>query len=458
MKPEMLPSIEIAQPLTVEPADLAVFTIGRRSGEMVIAMELRFDGRLDAHLLTHASKLLLDAEPILACRLVTDAPTPRWQPVPHADRRGLVVTDSREEYEEIWRSALNATSNVQVALCLWRGEDGDQLLVQMTHEVGDGVSIQRVTARLASIYSGLCADTTYRPVPNLRGRRDFGQILSLVPKHAYPYMLWDFLMFIAPRLFPRRTQSLPLPHESIGPWVAVIKRLPAPGLSVLSTYAKARGATLNDVVLAAAYRALASEGGWDGTSRLRIVITVDLRRWCVPQAEAAAICNLSSFEYPFLVRRLGRDFDETLANVSALTRRRKRSWPGLVPALVSYLLLKRARHDVIQNSPMKERRRRVGLVRPITLSNEGALDHMCMRFGTQTPRFAHILPPFLFLPGVHICLSGYGGTLTLAAVTPQNGQVVVERFLDAVLHQLPIAPLPGLRPAAAWLARTQHLA
>jgi NRPS condensation-like uncharacterized protein len=182
MKPEMLPSIEIAQPLTVEPADLAVFTVGRRSGEMVIAMELRFDGRLDEHLLTHASKLLLDAEPILACRLVTDAPTPRWQPVPHVDRSGLVVTNFREEYQDICRSALNATSNVQVALCLWRREDGNQLLVQMTHEVGDGVGIQRVAARLASIYSGICADTTYRPVPNLRGRRDFGQILSHVPK------------------------------------------------------------------------------------------------------------------------------------------------------------------------------------------------------------------------------------------------------------------------------------
>lgn len=33
-------------------------------------------------------------------------------------------------------------------------------------------------------------------------------------------------------------------------------------------------ATLNDVFLAAAYRALASSGHWDGTSGLRICVTV----------------------------------------------------------------------------------------------------------------------------------------------------------------------------------------
>jgi hypothetical protein len=53
------------------------------------------------------------------------------------------------------------------------------------------------------------------------------------------------------------------------------------------------------------------------------------------------------------------------------------------------------------------------------------------------------LPPFLALPGVHICLSSYAGSVTLAAVTPQNGVAVVEGYLDALLEQLRIA-IPGL--------------
>jgi len=196
---------------------------------------------------------------------------------------------------------------------------------------------------------------------------------------------------------------------------------------------------LNDVFLAAAYRALASQGGWDGTSGLRISITVDLRRWCPSCSFAPSICNLSSFEYPFLVRNLGRNFDETLANVAAVTRRRKRSWPGLVPALVGHFLMKRHGYEDLVRAGLKERKRRRSRAgRPLTLSNEGSLDKVRLRFGTKTPVSAHILPPFLALPDVHICLSSYAGRLTLAAVTPRNGQEIVERFLDTLLEQFPI--------------------
>ncbi len=69
--------------------------------------------------------------------------------------------------------------------------------------------------------------------------------------------LRDFARVLA-HSFPRRTHGLALLRESAGPWVPVIKRLPSTQLSFLSRYGKARGATLNDVLLAAAYRALAS--------------------------------------------------------------------------------------------------------------------------------------------------------------------------------------------------------
>src|SRR4029079_385983 len=109
-----------------------------------------------------------------------------------------------------------------------------------------------------------------------------------------------------------------MPLEARGPWVAVVRQLPAPRLSVLSLHGKAHNATVNDVFLAAAYRALAFHGRWDGTSALRIAITVDLRRWCLPRTHDPEICNLSSLETPFLIRNLGRSFDETLSNVSAI--------------------------------------------------------------------------------------------------------------------------------------------
>jgi NRPS condensation-like uncharacterized protein len=207
----------------------------------------------------------------------------------------------------------------------------------------------------------------------------------------------------------------------------------------LSRYGKERGATLNDLFVTAAYRALASNGGWDRTSALRIAITVDLRRWCLPTTHDPAICNLSSLDCPFLIRNLGRSFDETLANVSALMRRRKKSRPGLAPALVWHLLAERlaiwgfpasSGSDQPETDPSPPRW-------PVLFSNEGLLDKSRLRFAEETPVMAHILPPFWELPRLHVCLSGYDGAFTLAAVTPQNGQALVGRFLDALVEELP---------------------
>jgi NRPS condensation-like uncharacterized protein len=416
--------------LDVSPIDLALHRL-RAHGEMVIVMELDFAGRLDPQILARAADLLLDAEPILACRLVLDEQGPRWEPVAKARRNAFTITYRAADYETVRLNGLDATANVQATWCLWRRESGDRLLVKMTHEAGDGVSLQYLVSRMASIYSALCGNASHQPTRNLERRRDLGQLLSQIPRRARPRLLWDFAKFMTPRVARKSTHVLPLAPKSSGPWVAVTKRVPATQLRYVSQYGKTRGATLNDVFLAAAYRALANDGRWDGRSALCISITVDLRRWC--HSAAASICNLASFEHPFLMRKLGSDFEQTLANVTALTRLRKKHQPGLAEALLL---------DMWLRSSYLGRRERPTLWQLVAcvMSNEGRLDRAPITFGTQSPVSAHMLPPFFALPGVQICLSGYGGGLTMAVVTPQNGQAVIQRFLDAIVHELPAEP------------------
>ena len=263
-------------------------------------------------------------------------------------------------------------------------------------------------------------------------------LLARVSRRARCRTIWSFARFFAPRVLPRRTHALPIPQESRGPWVAVVRRLEAPCLADLSHYGKARSATLNDLVLAAVYRALAFQGRWDGTSALRIAITVDLRRWCLPSTHEPTICNFSSLELPFLIRDLGRSLDETLANVSAIMRRRKASRPGLALALIWHLLASHKPPPDLRDSTVGGTSR-PSTRRPMMLSNEGALDASRLRFGRQRPEAAHILPPFWEPPHLHVCLSSFEGALTLAAVTRENAAPFVGRFLDAVVEELPLA-------------------
>jgi NRPS condensation-like uncharacterized protein len=469
------PTATQADSLAAEPTDLALHVLGRQCGEMVIEMELTFERQLDEHSLARAVDLLLDAEPVLGCRLDVCAPTPRWTPVVTSLRRRLTFTHAPEEYEQDRRTGLDATTNVQLATCLLRRTNGDRLLVKMTHEVGDGVGLQYLVSRLAAIYAQLGSDPAYRPNRNLNARRDFAQIVSNVPRHGYPGILWAFVRFMAPRWFPRATHVLPLEQESAGPWVPIVKHVPAAQLRFLSRYGKARGSTLNDMFLAAAYRALASTRGRNERSALRISTTVDLRRWC-RSPTPPSICNLSSFEHPFLMRKLGDDFDATLARVTAMTRRRKNSWPGLAPALIGHFSMRRRNFAAQVRGATDQRRVKAEMGRSCTvwravaavLSNEGRLDAARLQFGAETVVAAHILPPFLKLPDLHICLSGFNGALTMAAVTPANGEDAVGTFLDAVLQQLPAeelatenahSPLPVVPAAigsdAGWPAERQ---
>ena len=425
--------------IPVAPGDLVVHS-WRGRGEMVIELELAFGGALDEATLAKAAALLLDAEPVVGARLIVDPRLPRWEHLGAAGPDVLVVTGDAAEYERIRRSGIDATAGPQMRLCLHREARGDRLLVKMSHAAGDGVALQWLAARLADTYSSLATDPGYRPLPAAGTPRDLGSLLAHVPRREYPGILWDFVSFLVPRLFPRRTHALRLPLESTGEWVPVVRHLASPRQQELSLYAKARDATLNDVVLAAAYRAMASLGEWDGSTGLRINITVDLRRRYLPASRPMTISNLSSFECPFLVRTLGTRFEDTLANVAALTRRRKAKWPGLGGAMIGHAFAARKGLQGLAQSDAAASTGRVKPGRPIILSNEGKLDATRLTFASETPLAAHMLPPFINPPGLQICLSGYAGALTLAAVTRANGEQAVGAYLDALIAELPRLP------------------
>jgi NRPS condensation-like uncharacterized protein len=426
----------IPQRIPATNVDLVLY--GCRSfAEMLIQLECSFDGHLESQLLERAGELLLDVEPMLSFTLVPDSPTPHWRRVTPSGRDLVTIARDEAEYEAERRTGLDATRGPQVALCLWPRDEGDRLLIRMTHVVGDGAALQLVAGRLGALYSALALDPSHRPGRGRVPTRDPARTLDSIPKLVRLRAMLDFAWFMAPRMLPRKSHRLRLPDESVGPWVPVIRRLPAPWLSSLSRYGKERGATVNDVFLAAAYRALAVSG-WDETSALRITITVDLRRWCLPAAYATTVAHLSGWEYPYLMRDLGQSFDDTLARVSGVMRRRKESKPGLALTLVAHRLVNRrpATAARLEAGREPDSHQDPGL-RHLSLSNEGLLDKSRLRFGEQTPVSAYVLPPFMTLPRLHLCLSGYDGALTLAAVTPQNGEAAVGAFLDTLLRELP---------------------
>jgi NRPS condensation-like uncharacterized protein len=313
---------------------------------------------------------------------------------------------------------------------------GDRLLIKFSHIAGDTGALKEVAADIAGIYRRLGREPSWRPEPNIAGRRDWGQALRQVPWWAYPRVFRNFLRARRANERPRPSLWLPLPTGPNQPAVYCLREIPPGRVAALKQYGYERDATLNDLVVAAVHRAIASVGRWDGRSYLRLTTTLDCRKWYLRGGRAAAICNLSTFEYVHLGYDLGATYEDTLARVVQITYGRKADWPGLTDICLG-LICGRQTYPRLSEffGGMIE-----GYIRRRTmahaLTNLGPIEPASLVFD-ESPRYVRALPPFLYPPVFGCGLSGYAGGLTLSAGVPLVCKAVVEDFLDRVLAELP---------------------
>ena len=407
------------------------------AGKFVIQMELEFEFTLDSDRLAMACDLVLDAEPVLGCRMVNDPKLPYWQRLSPLERKNFFVASSEEEYLPFRHRAIDFQVGPQFQACLFRRSSGDRLLLKVAHQVSDTGGVKDVAAKMSAIYNQLGKDSGFRPAPNLSGCRDFSQIMDRLPFWAYPIIFFNFLRQMWANTIPAATHHLPIPSGPLEPLTYVVKTVPSERVARIAEYGKAHNATLNDLVVAAHYWALVKEANWDRRSMLRLQTTVDLRRWYLPEEKAQGICNLSTYEYPNLGRHLGRDFAETVELVGCRTRARKQNYIGLTEVCMGPVL-----KLLSFNSLAKFGRRLVTQLDksktfPNALTNMGEIKPDRVNFSGE-PIAARLLPPFVFPPLFGGGLSSYKGELTLCAGVPDHIAPIIGRFYDRVLDQLPI--------------------
>jgi len=413
--------------------------------DISIQLELEFAAPLDRGRLFRAFRLLLDAEPVLGCRLVPHWRRPYWEPVEPSARRVLEVARSRSDYEAFKRRPLDLAHRPPIRACLLGSEAGDRLLLKIDHRATDAGGLLEVAAMVSRIYDRLADDRAYRPEPNREGSRSMWQVLRRLPLRAHLRILADFFRTTAAYLWRRRTLTLALPSGGAdGPTCHVSRTIPAEQARRIAEFGRNRGATINDVMLAAFFRALARVGGHDGRAQLRAVTTVSHRRY-LPGGLGEAITNLCGMEYPNLGTELGGDLDATVERVRAITRRRKAGYPGLSDyvglAPLFAVGIPQALMMRVAGALIRQGTRAGGI--PHSLSNVGRIDPAAVSFDGLAPVGARILPGSSRPPHLFTCLSGYAGKLFLAASVFEPQRELVERFFDRILAELEGAADPS---------------
>ena len=440
------------------PGDLAAFAV-RAVSDQQLRVVLAFSGALDAERLGEATRLLTAAWPILGCRLVL-GPRPHWAQGARPAAGGVVeTTDPATALADVVASSCDPRTGpvFDVRLVRASGEERegatDTVCLRVDHAACDGVGAKELAYALLGLYRALgegsgartCARVaaawsprrrSYLPILRAARVRDVARAAVLFPDHGARFRLpYDGRSRHEPRL--------------------AVARVDARRVARVRAYGSARGATLNDALLTAVFRALpaadsaagagapqAGAAGAGPDAALRVLqMPIDLRpRQEIPAAELPP-ANLAGLTFPTVRVTPDEPFDDTLRRVTAATRLAKSDVAALhIPAAFSLLFLLLGTQRGLGFIARELRDGHAdGRSTPV-FTNFGGLDAARLRADRGVVLAdAFVASPVIYPPALTVAASEFAGALTLssgscaAAIEPS----AIDGLLQAVAGGLP---------------------
>jgi NRPS condensation-like uncharacterized protein len=409
---------------------------------------MKLDGKLDFDKLKLAVKLSIEEEPVLGCRFI-EADKPYWKPL---ENPGMVKFCTLEETDDIdkavhrfIRSSVDIDNAPMVNIRLIRSKEYDVLGLKINHACCDGVGAQEYLHLLAEIYTSIDGENgTFIPKPRIAGRTDQDRLFQELGI-TDP----DSIFIPGSDVY---TPTWPFPWEQGGSNIPSMSicRLPAGHLDAISKFAKSKGSTVNDYILAAFYRAMQQMGTPIYGSPMELPITVDLRRY-LPDHKTTAIRNFSVSVNTKLTMIQSEPFSRTMQRVTAVMKGLKMGYPGLQSVLglerVERINFKETlAYYQAAGDPSKAQ-----FYCPLfcgdkcvpTLSNVGYLSKALIKFGRNTVVDAFILPPVIRAPGLLLMASSYNSVLTLAVGYYKN--TICREEMDKFFNKMKIELVKGYK-------------
>lgn len=415
--------------------DRGVSYLDGKSADTMIQIEACYDIAVDPVRLAQATRLALVVEPILACRFVEHRLAPFYEAADVDDAILFRTVDNAGDYAAFQRETIPPGQAPRLRVCLWNAADGAHVVFKVCHHVCDATGVKYVVGIVARLYRRLAAAPAFRPAPR-RTERGIAAVLQGIPPEKIPQLYREHL---AAREAATPPQTLAIPA---GPPTAldyVSRTLDVATVTSLRRYTKARGATLNDLLLTGFARTLAAQSQWDGSRPLSITSTVDYRRY-IQDALPRSVANLSTTVsgFPNLGREIGDDFAATLDRVCAITRRGKDNYLGIGSLIASLITLGSMRHGLARS--IMEEGIRADIAHGVMengLGNNGPIDVDDVTLD-RAPLTARMLPSPFYPPQFVVDVSGYAGTLTLilGAFAPQHA--AAHRFLDGMMDEFAV--------------------
>jgi NRPS condensation-like uncharacterized protein len=240
---------------------------------------------------------------------------------------------------------------------------------------------------------------------------------------------------------PKAMWSFPWKQRGENSVCFSICRLSQRSLELIHQYGKSRGATVNDLILTAFYRAMFRISNPVYGVPMDISSTIDLRRY-LPEHETQAIRNFSGGFITKVAGKMHEPFGGTLTRVMHETKKIKEALPGLNNAMgseyaerASFTYFNNYFKSILQISEIKAQYpNTIGNVCYPGLSNLGDISSSLIRFGKNVVIDAYIIPPAVRAPGFLLLISSYNDILTLS--TGYYRGSILQRDMDRILNMV----------------------
>ena len=380
----------------------------RDYNDNTIRFVLNYPGLVDPDVLRKAAKAVVESVDVLHGTFFSDGTMAYWhinEDVAETNYFHHVETEGNPTKTAASVSLLPVypEDKVQMHVTLVQSGNASSLVVRLSHLVVDGGDGKYLIGKLVEAYNLLLETGTAETLKVKDGSR--------APEKVYEKLGMSDMKELMSNPLSSVETAYPYPSTDVGMARVTSKVISAETMSAARKRGKTAGATANDLLITAFYRAYAAMDGVDSCAPMSVSSMMDLRRHCV-NGDSEGLCNMSGALPTTLDNGCTGSFEETLAEIVRQTTSVKENpFAGLegMPIL----------HGLTRTMPIWLLQMAVGKIYgklSLGLTNLGNLKCADFALGDLIPNGGLFGGPLKKKPGMQVSVMSFDGECTLAVV------------------------------------------
>ena len=388
---------------------------------------IRFSRHVDEVALKKAVTWSENALPLLRCCFEATVRRPYWKDQGFTAKDIVQVIEAgpnpEAQKERLLASAIDITHGPQLKIYLVREQNSDTLCIMINHMICDGAGFKEYLYLLSDLYTQCLDNMDLTPsleFPSRSARQLFINF-SFIEKIKILFAKYDISIL-------NNQLAYYLQGDPNNPFF-VTQRISKDDLLAIKSYAKQRGATVNDMILTACIRVLHKQLGKE---TIILPCPVDLRKYLPPHQKHGIgnftgdfLCNVTLSE--------NESFEATLIKVAGQLQQQKSSTNCLKGVLLLEFICRLLPFHTVQKILKKTHTLPV-----VSFTNLGVIDKKLLCFGDIGIIDAYLTGTIKRVPYFQIAVSTYDDSCTLSSNLHGTAQdkVMIEHFLIQVKQEL----------------------